>query len=166
MPIEFRCTRCGRLLRTPDDTAGKQAKCPECGAEQTIPEPGEAGSPPPPPGAQTSPFQGPPPQTAQDTASPYQSPQYAGSAPPQQDGKAVASLVFGILTLVLGCCCPLAALLTGVAGITLGVMSWHAANRSLAVAGVICTSIGLVLALINGIIGAYLAATGQHPLFQ
>ncbi len=37
MPIEFRCTQCNKLLRTPDDTAGKQAKCPECGALMTVP---------------------------------------------------------------------------------------------------------------------------------
>jgi len=39
MPIEFRCTECGRLLRTPDDTAGKQAQCPACGTLSTIPPP-------------------------------------------------------------------------------------------------------------------------------
>ena len=37
MPIEFRCLGCGRLLRTPDDTAGKQAKCPNCGQILAIP---------------------------------------------------------------------------------------------------------------------------------
>lgn len=37
MPIEFRCLQCGKLLRTGDDTAGKQAKCPECGAVMPIP---------------------------------------------------------------------------------------------------------------------------------
>src|SRR2546425_359209 len=37
MPIEFRCPQCAKLLRTPDDTAGKQAKCPECGTLTTIP---------------------------------------------------------------------------------------------------------------------------------
>ena len=31
MPIEFRCTQCNKLLRTADDSAGKKAKCPECG---------------------------------------------------------------------------------------------------------------------------------------
>ena len=44
MPIEFRCTQCQKLLRTQDDTAGKQAKCPICGTLVQIPEPG---SPPP-----------------------------------------------------------------------------------------------------------------------
>lgn len=42
MPIEFRCTQCGKLLRTGDDTAGRQAQCPECGTIRTVPTPGEA----------------------------------------------------------------------------------------------------------------------------
>jgi len=39
MPIEFRCTQCQRLLRTRDDAAGKQAKCPECGTLRGVPTP-------------------------------------------------------------------------------------------------------------------------------
>ena len=39
MPIEFRCTGCQRLLRTADDSVGKPAKCPECGAIVTVPQP-------------------------------------------------------------------------------------------------------------------------------
>lgn len=37
MAIEFRCTQCGKLLRTGDETAGKHAKCPECGMVSMIP---------------------------------------------------------------------------------------------------------------------------------
>lgn len=37
MSIEFRCSQCGTLLRTADETAGKQAKCPTCGLIQPIP---------------------------------------------------------------------------------------------------------------------------------
>ena len=40
MPIEFRCSECNKLLRTGDDTVGRQAKCPECGAIMDIPSPG------------------------------------------------------------------------------------------------------------------------------
>jgi hypothetical protein len=46
MTIEFRCTNCDKLLRTPAGTEGKQAKCPDCGALMEIPA-GTAFSPPP-----------------------------------------------------------------------------------------------------------------------
>ena len=62
MPIEFHCTSCDRLLRTGDDTAGKQAKCPECGAIMLIPASTPPGAfshgapPPPPPGSVPAPY--------------------------------------------------------------------------------------------------------------
>ena len=37
MPIEFDCGRCQSRLRTPDDSAGKGARCPNCGSIETIP---------------------------------------------------------------------------------------------------------------------------------
>ena len=37
MSIEFHCRECGKLLRTPDDSAGKQAACPQCGAKTAVP---------------------------------------------------------------------------------------------------------------------------------
>jgi hypothetical protein len=83
MPIEFRCTKCGKLLRTPDDTAGKQARCPECGTILGIP----AGTPSAPPasarlGAAPAGFSpgssaaanAPAPGAASMAANPYQSP--------------------------------------------------------------------------------------------
>lgn len=53
MPIEFPCQQCNKLLRTPDESAGKQAKCPQCGAIQPVPAQPSQGlettsSPPPP----------------------------------------------------------------------------------------------------------------------
>lgn len=55
MPIEFFCPGCSKLLRTPDESAGKKAKCPQCativdvpataGDKTTTPWPG--GTPPP-----------------------------------------------------------------------------------------------------------------------
>jgi len=85
MPIEFRCTQCDRLLRTPDGTAGKSAKCPQCGTVTPIPE-----AAPPPQTAPPTPSQfDPPPQPAAaapglrdtvahgDGANPYRSPTVA-----------------------------------------------------------------------------------------
>ncbi len=37
MSIEFSCPHCGKHLRTPDETAGRQAKCPQCGELSQIP---------------------------------------------------------------------------------------------------------------------------------
>lgn len=73
MPIEFRCTQCNKLLRTADDTAGKQAQCPECGAVVTIPS-GTAGSQPPPPGETPFGGAGRQPPFPADSGNPYQSP--------------------------------------------------------------------------------------------
>ena len=75
MAIEFRCTQCGKLLRTGDETAGKHAKCPQCGAVMTIPAAGGAAPPPVPPGGGT-PFSGAGAQPAgtAGSANPYQSP--------------------------------------------------------------------------------------------
>src|SRR5258708_7578566 len=84
MPIEFRCQKCGKLLRTGDETAGKQAKCPECGSIMSIPIPEpqqpEPSIPPPIPaalsgnpfGSFTSPLQQP------ETFNPYQAPTSGG----------------------------------------------------------------------------------------
>jgi hypothetical protein len=87
MPIEFNCTQCGKQLRTPDETAGRNAKCPQCGAIMQIPDlSGPAPQQPPAfgpsPGQQTgaSPFGGPPPQTDQGGWNPYASPNIGGQS--------------------------------------------------------------------------------------
>ncbi|HJT30985.1 MAG TPA: hypothetical protein VJ783_02880 [Pirellulales bacterium] len=79
MPIEFRCDQCGKMLRTGDETGGKQAKCPSCGAVQPIPTPLSSAGPlaGPPGGEAGSPFgAGAPPLAPAPDAevNPYQSP--------------------------------------------------------------------------------------------
>ena len=52
MTIEFRCGQCNQLLRVPDHSAGKNARCPKCQALMQVPAPADApapfGAPPPP----------------------------------------------------------------------------------------------------------------------
>ena len=49
MTIEFRCAQCNQLLRVPDASAGKNARCPKCQLLMQIPAPATANIPPPPP---------------------------------------------------------------------------------------------------------------------
>lgn len=94
MPIEFRCSQCNKLLRVPDETAGQQAKCPECGALMLIP----AASPPP----SSSPFASPqtgPGSSFQGTAAPMSADiEFAAS---EVAGPAIALIVLGSLNVVL-----------------------------------------------------------------
>jgi phage FluMu protein Com len=95
MAIDFRCPRCDRLLRTDDDTAGKQAKCPQCGTVMMVPT-GAAAFP-----EQTLPTQPPvhsgaaplPPVFPQ---SPHLDPR--GYALGRVSGPAVALMVLGVLS--------------------------------------------------------------------
>jgi phage FluMu protein Com len=41
MSIEFGCCECGKLLRVPESSAGKKARCPACGAIQDVASPPE-----------------------------------------------------------------------------------------------------------------------------
>lgn len=113
MPIEFHCPECGKLLRVPDDAAGKQARCPSCGAVATIPAgPGAASPPGAAAGSSTAPFGGPLPSGAApqrpggEEINPFASPATIGGkfapyerlgardGPPwERDGPSVASFI-------------------------------------------------------------------------
>ena len=56
MPIEFRCPSCSKLLRTPDESAGKKAKCPQCATVVDVPGSATAGFNQPFPTSDPSPF--------------------------------------------------------------------------------------------------------------
>ena len=84
---------------------------------------------------------------------------------PGGNGKAVASLALGILGL-LAWFIPLFGLPITITGLVLGIKGLKSSSRGIAIAGVVLNIIGLVLTIINASIGAYLGATGQHPLIN
>lgn len=65
MAIEFRCSGCQQLLKVPDDSAGKNARCPKCSSLVVVPAAGTGAVPPvfapPPPFAPAPPPVAPPP---------------------------------------------------------------------------------------------------------
>ncbi|UUO06811.1 hypothetical protein M4951_00520 [Blastopirellula sp. J2-11] len=81
MPIEFLCTACPKKLRVPDNSAGKQVKCPGCGQLQVIPAATDLSHAPPIDDfASSTPSDGPNP-FADDLDNPFQSPGPDASAP-------------------------------------------------------------------------------------
>ena len=141
MPIEFRCSQCGKLLRTGDDTAGRQAQCPECGALTGIP-----GAP------ETTPI-------ATPRLAPLDSgARFAPGPPAGANSKAVTALVLGLAGLGFWCC-PLVGFPITIVGIILGIMSLRSESKGFAVAGIVLSSVGLVLTVLNAILGVVMMLT-------
>jgi len=125
MPIEFRCTQCQTLLRTPDETAGQRAVCPKCGWQMDVPY-----------------------VTVPTAPNPYAAPQEYEEPPPAPSSSpaeqmAVASLVLGIVSLCFSCCC-LIGLPASIVGLVLGIKGLDSRQRGLAIAGIVLCALGLL----------------------
>ena len=77
--------------------------------------------------------------------------------PPAQNGLALASMILGICSLTIGCCCWLHVPL-GIAGLICGFLGLNKAKetgvgKGMALAGIICSAIALVLLTILGVVG-------------
>ena len=121
-------------------------------------EPSPFGPSVPPPGAGVAPG-------AQAPPSPYPSP----TQPPEYeyqpaargtDGKALASLILGISSMIVWCC-PLIGLPVAGTGLILGIVALKGPSRGMAIAGVVLSVVGLLLALANAVLGAILMVSGE-----
>jgi len=81
------------------------------------------------------------------------------------DGKATASLVLGLIAIVAWFI-PLIGLPVTIAGLVLGIKGLGPQRRGKAIAGIVLSTIFLVITVLNAALGAYLAATGQMKLFR
>lgn len=77
-----------------------------------------------------------------------------------QSGKATASLVLGCVGL-LAWILPIIGLPVTIIGVVMGSKGLKSSSRGMAIAGIVLSSIGLLLSLANAAWGAYLGATGQ-----
>ena len=59
------------------------------------------------------------------------------------------------------CCCPLIGLPIAGTGLVLGIIAWKGPSRGMAIAGVVLSVVGLLLALANAIVGVFLAVSGE-----
>lgn len=92
----------------------------------------------------------------------YQQPVYQQPMMPQEPkksvGLAVASMVLGILALVLSCCVPYLPILLALLAVVLGGVSLakKMGGKGMAIAGLVCGIIGLIPAVILIVTGAAL----------
>ena len=77
----------------------------------------------------------------------YQTPLYEADS---QNGRAVASLVLGILSIP-SCLCPLIGIPLGIVAIVLGTGVRGGPNKGLAIGGIVCGGVGLLMNLPSGI---------------
>lgn len=96
-------------------------------------------SQPPPQQATSVPPTPMPPPVAQPLG--YETPVYNAQA---QNGRAVASLVLGILSIP-SCLCPLVGIPMGIIAIVLGVGVNPGPNRGMAIGGIVCGAVGLLV---------------------
>ena len=90
---------------------------------------------------------------------PYRYPPTYAPPEPRGGGLAVASLVLGILSLIAWLL-PIAGLPVAIVGLILGILGRGSRNRGMATGGIITSSIGLGLSLINAILGAIFSLQG------
>ncbi|MBN2025090.1 MAG: hypothetical protein JW809_20100 [Pirellulales bacterium] len=135
MPIEFRCVECQVLLRTPDEAAGRAARCPECGADLTVPAVGAKAPPRPLPAAPV--------------------PSRPRREPTGRENEAVSAFVLGAASVGFFCCFP-AGLPCAAVGLVLGIRGRRSAQRGLAMAGI-------ALSVLGGGLGIAAIALGLLP---
>lgn len=92
----------------------------------------------------------------------YQQPVYQQpmmpQEPPKSVGLAVASMVMGILALLLSCCVPYLPILLALLAVVFGAVSLakKMGGKGMAIAGLVCGIIGLIPAVILIVTGAAL----------
>jgi hypothetical protein len=84
--------------------------------------------------------------------------------PVKRNGKATASLVLGLISIVTWFI-PLFGLPTTIVGLVLGIKGPGPQRSGKAIAGIVLSIIFLVITVVNATLGAILVAQGKHPLF-
>lgn len=79
------------------------------------------------------------------------------------DPLAIVGLILGILSIVMSCCAYWG-LIPGIIGLVLAILSKKKAKSGLATAALVCSIIGIVLALLITIIGVALGASAAAML--
>lgn len=113
-------------------------------------------NPPPSPFQQPNPYQ--PSGIPDPSRFPYQ--------PQPKNNLALAAAITGGVSILAGLCCPLIGFPVSIAGIVMGAMSLKPPNKTLALVGIICGVLGLIVTIANAAAGVWLQMQmdkGQNP---
>lgn len=83
---------------------------------------------------------------------------YAPVAIQEKKGMSIASLVLGIVGFVAWCI-PLIGYPVTIVGIILGALGMKKGGKGMAIAGIICSAICLVITIINSVLGVLMATS-------
>ncbi|MGF7142589.1 hypothetical protein HNQ56_001007 [Anaerotaenia torta] len=114
-------------------------------------------------------------QNGQYQNNPYQNNPYQGNPyqnysyqqgpqmKPQDNGMAIGSLVCGILSLLFSCCLWYLALPLSIAGLVLGILviKNKRGGRSMAIAGIVLASIGILVAIVMAIFTVFMFTSSE-----
>lgn len=102
-----------------------------------------------------------------NTAAQAQAPVVEATTEKKTDVLAIISLVCGILAIILSCCTAYIGLVPGIAGIVLAIVSKKQNGKSgMATAGMVCSIIGIVFAIIITVLGVLgLAVLSEAGLY-
>ncbi|MGI5969133.1 MAG: DUF4190 domain-containing protein [Lachnospiraceae bacterium] len=128
-------------------------------------------------------------QTSQETqepqpeaANPYGQPNYSGQSygqqsygqpynpygmpneAPKKNTCGIISMILGILSVVLACCCYYLAIPLGVASVILGIVSMkkQESTKGFAIAGIILGCVGFIFAVVTVISAIYMQESGMY----
>ncbi len=136
MAIKSICKLCGNTVE------GEIKFCPICGGETTVTEDMSS------PASDASAIPNYSSTDSQSTIPTYNQPMQYNQQTGGKKGCAIAGMIVGISSLVFSCY-GIFALIAGAVGLILSIMGLKSDKRGMAVAGVICSAIALVFALIT-----------------
>jgi hypothetical protein len=150
MSMIFSCP-CGKQLRAEEEHAGRRTRCPGCGQELIIPAPSQ-------PRAADEGL-----QVVAAPPSPQRRPMRSGEEPrydqpAQTSGKAVAALIFGLLSPCLVCVGGILAIVFGIMSLgEIGRSPHRLKGRGLAICGIVLGIVGFMFNIGGGIWGLFQA---------
>ncbi len=83
-------------------------------------------------------------------------------APKKTNGFAIAGMVLGIVSIPCACCFAAVGLLIAILGLIFSIIGQCKGKSGMAIAGIICSVIGLLLGITNSVLGAWMASSGAY----